>query len=307
MERQIGFSTPEAWHMTPDQRAHHFKAIYDFGARIVRVGIPWGTYTSGQADGVVLGAIEAGLDPLACIVWPKKQTGIFSTGSSKDFAEFCKMLAVRYPKVRSFELWNEPNLGGFWANGNPKTYSSYLMAGSAAIRSLGNGQKIVSAGLAACGKNTWLWIPLNRDPVDFLAGMYEAKAKDSFDVVAYHPYALSKNMLSLGEVTVEHPMIQNARTIRDLMVSSGDASKPVYWTEAGSSTSVRSEQQQKTDLANIIEMFNRNVYVERMYLHTFRDFPYGKSNSSANIEHRYGIVDCNGNPKPAYETVKSLI
>ena len=283
----IGFTTPEVWHHTKAQTDWLYTSMREFGARIVRVGIPWGLHNHAAADRVINGAIAAGLDPLVCIVWPRKQVW-FREGTAAEFAQFCGMLAKRYPTV-DFELWNEPNLGRFWhLRPSAAAYAQFLTGGTRAIRAAGNGQTVVAAGLAACVTWPKFGWRVNVDPVDFLNGMRAAGAE--YDVAAYHPYALTPDFKQLQNV-LGHPMVRKA----------DEFTGRVWWTEAGSSTTVRSFAQQDDDLENIIALFRAST-AERLYLHTYRD--YGTSSS---IEHGYGIVDYIGQHKLAYERVKSLI
>lgn len=88
------------------------------------------------------------------------------------------------PKVpiRSWQIWNEPNISAFWASGpSPAEYTVLLQAASKAIRAVDGDAEIVTGGL-----------PESRLGVaapEFLAGIYKAGGKGAFDVAAIHPYS----------------------------------------------------------------------------------------------------------------------
>lgn len=66
------------------------------------------------------------------------------------YAEFARRAALAFKgrNVAGFELWNEPNLAGFWPNPDPVAYSKLLAATVTAIRTVDTTVPIVSAGIA---------------------------------------------------------------------------------------------------------------------------------------------------------------
>jgi hypothetical protein len=130
-----------------------------------------------------------------------------------------------YRPIEVWEVWNEPNLRGFWTDGdpNPREYAELLGLVSEAIRHADRRAKVVLAGLASPRS------PRAFDAHEFLADLYEVPGfSESFDIGAAHPYG--------GTVRgVERRMA----AIRRVMDQNGDAEKPLWITELGwSSTGI---------------------------------------------------------------------
>jgi hypothetical protein len=149
-----------------------------------------------------------------------------------DMGEFGAVLARRYGPggsfwrehaelpclpVRSWQVWNEPNLPVFWPHGpNAAEYVALLRAAASGIRRVDPGAEIVTAGLP----DSSLGVPLD----DYLAAMYAAGGASAFDVVAVNPY---------GEDA--RGVLDRVREVRAVASSSGD--NPAVWiTELGWAT-----------------------------------------------------------------------
>ena len=129
--------------------------------------------------------------------------GVFPPADNASFAAYAAQLVRRYgpdgsfwrahpelPQlpIRSWQIWNEPNIPFYWGgNPNPGAYAELLKAASAAIKSADPGAQVVTAGL----NDSELGIKL----APFLEGMYAAGARDSFDVLALHPYAPASDLV----------------------------------------------------------------------------------------------------------------
>jgi hypothetical protein len=183
------------------------------GARVLRQSFAWsiierepGRYDFSMYDRFVANATRAGVRVLPILFDPPPfrssrpasgaRRGVYPPASNAEFAAFAQLLVRRYgpdgdfwrghpqlPQmpIRSWEVWNEPNLPQFWpAGADPAAYTVMLKAVYAAIKAVDPGARVVSAGLANSGQGTRL--------VPFLRGMYRAGAKDSFDALGLHPY-----------------------------------------------------------------------------------------------------------------------
>jgi hypothetical protein len=196
----------------PDGRASMAVAVAA-GARMLRQSFSWsiiepepGRYNFGQYDRFVAAASGAGLRVLPILFDPPAfrssrpaagaRRGVYPPASNAEFAAFAQLLARRYgpdggfwrahpelPQmpIRSWEVWNEPNLPQFWAAGpDPAAYAAMLKAVYPAIKTVDPGARVISAGLSGGGQGVGF--------VPFLRGMYRAGAKDSFDALGLHPY-----------------------------------------------------------------------------------------------------------------------
>jgi polysaccharide biosynthesis protein PslG len=76
--------------------------------------------------------------------------------SPAQFATWAAEVAARYSSrgVRTFEIWNEPNIVQFWRpKPNPAAYSADLVAAYAAIKTVDPSAFIISGGLARAVTN----------------------------------------------------------------------------------------------------------------------------------------------------------
>jgi hypothetical protein len=115
---------------------------------------------------------------------------------------------VRRQPIRSWQIWNEPNLTRYW-NVAPwaPSYVALLKAAHAALRSADPGAQTILAGLP---NESWT----------ALRAIYAAGGHGAFDVVALHPYTgQPKNVVRLIEFA------------RREMRERGDARMPVWVTE----------------------------------------------------------------------------
>lgn len=143
----------------------------------------------------------------------------------QQFAQFVAGLANRYGAdgtfwaehgeltarpVTRWQLWNEPDLDGFWAEQPYVTgYVGLLRAVRPALRAADPGARLVLAGFP---NDSW-----NR-----LAEIYAAGARGLFDEVAIHPYTAS--------VVNALRVLRRARAV---MRSNGDAGLGLLVTEMG--------------------------------------------------------------------------
>jgi hypothetical protein len=137
-----------------------------------------------------------------------------------DYARFVAMLAARYAgKVIGWEVWNEPDLGLFWQpKPDPLAYTRLLIRAAAAIRAADPGATVVGDGVTF-GNTT------------FLDTMYDAGAHGSFDVLAVHPYTLTRSPDDTRDRY--HSFTRILDDVRATMTSRGDRTVPVWITEFG--------------------------------------------------------------------------
>ncbi len=123
--------------------------------------------------------------------------GTYAPRSNAEFAQFATLLVQRYgpggtfwaahpdlrpQPIRSWQVWNEPNLLVYWPSGvNPGQYAQMLKAVGAAIKQADPGAEIVTAGIPESRSG----MPLPR----FLKGVIRGGARSAFDTLAINPYA----------------------------------------------------------------------------------------------------------------------
>ena len=137
-------------------------------------------------------------------------------GSSGKF--WRKHPALPYRPIRTWEVWNEPNLPrpGLSSATPPTDYEQLLAASAGVIRSTDPAAKLMAAGLGVGYGFGSIPAP------EYLASLYRSGARRYFDLAGIHPY-------SSTVAGSEHEIAQMRSTMNDY----GDASKPLWITEIG--------------------------------------------------------------------------
>jgi hypothetical protein len=178
---------------TIDERVQQLDSL---GVELVRVTLEWrnvetsrGTYAWERSD-AILGALRAaGLTPLVGIWgtpgWANGGRGAnIPPSSASSFASFARAAAERYPWVRNWIVWNEPNQRRWLTPPSPVLYVTRLLNPAAdAIKSVIPRASIAGGATAPRGG------PGGTSPVDFIRGMGRAGAR--LDAYAHHPHPLS--------------------------------------------------------------------------------------------------------------------
>lgn len=151
----------------------------------------------------------------------------------EDYARFAGEFVKRYgDRIHSVQLWDNPNVHPYWGRRvvDPIEYTALLRAGALAARAANPTVQVIAAGLAPNGE-------LVRGRADysdvlFLRGMYDAGARDYFDILAAKPYGM---WTGPDDRRVGMDVFNFSRVIllRDEMVAHGDAAKPVWAVEFG--------------------------------------------------------------------------
>jgi hypothetical protein len=206
------------------------------GVRGARVGFYWtqgqrlgpGAVDFGVYDAPVLAAAREGITVLPVVFstprWARTNPDDPASPprDPADFANFLTALVGRYgpagslwaehpeitPRpIRAWQLWNEPNLRGYWSE-QPfaEGYVALLKAGRAALKAADPGSRAVLAGLP----NGW-------EPLRLI---YRAGGRSAFDIAAIHPYTARPDRVP-----------RFLREARRVMRRFGDRRKPLWVTE----------------------------------------------------------------------------
>ncbi|MCE6991208.1 GH39 family glycosyl hydrolase [Dyadobacter sp. CY323] len=145
-----------------------------------------GKYDWKWLDESVDGLIERGIQPFFNVGYGNKfytedEMGYHPMNNPdalKAFKLFVTALAKRYKgKVSHYEIWNEPNLKGFWKPGeiDPKKYVQLVRETAPLIRS--NCPNAVIVGGVT-----------SRLPYTFIKSLFEAGLGKEIDIFSFHPY-----------------------------------------------------------------------------------------------------------------------
>jgi hypothetical protein len=167
------------------------------GVKLVRYTLQWHEIEKrkaspawGQADAILRGLHERRMVPVVTI-WgsPRWANGGRSANwaprSKWTFAGFARRAANRYPFVKHWLIWNEPNQRRWLRPTSPRVYTQTLLNPAyAAIHNATPGAKVGGGVTAPRGSYGGI------SPVDFIRGMDAARAR--LDAYAHNPYPLRR-------------------------------------------------------------------------------------------------------------------
>jgi len=111
--------------------------------------------------------------------------------SSSSLAAFASAVAKRYPWLRLWEIWNEPNLSTFLMPASPRLYVRRLLNPAyVALHAANPANRVAGGATSPTGTST------GRSPVAFMRGMRAAHAR--LDVYSHHPYPVTAGERPFG-------------------------------------------------------------------------------------------------------------
>ena len=151
--------------------------------------------------------------------------------NNADYANFVSAFVTRYRgKIHYIQIWNEPNLQGEWGGQpiDPAKFTDLLKAAYTAAKSADPSITVLMPGLAPTDQTG----PTNLSDLLFLQGMYDAGARDYFDIATVMVYGYG---YSPYDRRVEFARNNFSRPIQthEIMVKNGDADKAVWAAEYG--------------------------------------------------------------------------
>jgi hypothetical protein len=193
-----------------------------------------GVFRWQSADGILRGLQVHGIQPVVTIYGaPRWANGghapNFAPRSAATFAAFARAAARRYPFVRYWTVWNEPNQRASLRPASPAVYVRTLLNPAyVAIHGVLGSRAKVAGGMTAPRGNTGGVAPLK-----WVAGMRAAHAR--LDAYAHHPYPTHPSAespsagacRSCGDITLAN--------LPRLIAAVGKAfgAKPIWLTEYG--------------------------------------------------------------------------
>lgn len=228
----------------------------------------------------------ASADPGKNCTW-KSYNGSYPPANAWDYANMMRELARRHGhQVIAWEIWNEPNIGRFWATPDPVAYSELLKAASQAIKSQRGNAVVLGGALAGTD-------------FDFLMGMYAQGANNYYDALSIHPYTngspddCSTNLASF---------YCGVEGMRAMMLHNHDY-KPMWFTEFGWSTLTVGEHNQSQFLQQAIGRIKQWDFVPVATYYNLVDTNF--SAGAPAFEHHMGLFRANGTPKPAAQWLQA--
>lgn len=196
-----------------------------------------------------------------------------------------------YEPLKSYQVWNEPELEAFWGEPDAEEYADFLKLSRKAIEDGDEDAEIVIGGI----------VPYTSRGIDFkpyIKDLYDTpKFKKQFDVMALHPYGRDEDDVELVLDDLDN-----------LLAKLGDSGREVWvtefgWASDGESDSflVKDREQQANLLRKTLKLMNdrgRQWDLDTATWFDFRDdAPPGVKKGPFNYT---GLFEHNGFAKPAW-------
>jgi xylan 1,4-beta-xylosidase len=220
-------------------------------------------------------------------------------------ASFIRHIEDRYGRdeVRSwyFEVWNEPNLSGFWEGGDQKAYFALYDLTSKTIKEIDSTLRV--GGPATAGA---AWVP------EFLAHVKESGA--AVDFVATHTYGveggfLDENGKSDTKLSASpDAIVGDVRRVREQISASAFPKLPLYFTEWSTSYTPRDRVHDSYISAPYIlsKLKATQGLVQGMSYWTYTDLFEEPGPPPTPFHGGFGLLTREGIRKPAYFAYKYL-
>ena len=218
---------------------------------------------------------------------------------------FVRHLEERYGKneVRTwyFEVWNEPNLSGFWEGGDQKAYFELYDLTSKTIKNVD--PKLRVGGPSTAGA---AWVP------EFLAHVKQSGAP--VDFVTTHTYGVQGGFLDENgkNDTKLDPspdaIVGDVRRVREQITASAFSGLPLYFTEWSTSYTPRDSVHDSYISAPYIltKLKASQGLLQGMSYWTYTDLFEEPGPPTAPFQGGFGLLNPQGIRKPAYFAYKYL-
>jgi xylan 1,4-beta-xylosidase len=218
---------------------------------------------------------------------------------------FIRHIEVRYGKdeVRTwyFEVWNEPNLSGFWEGGDQKAYFELYDLTAKTIKSIDPALRV--GGPATAGA---AWVP------EFLAHVKQSGA--GVDFVTTHTYGVQGGFLDeegRSDTKLDpspDAIIGDVRRVRDQISASPFPGLPLYFSEWSTSYTPRDFVHDSYISAPYIltKLKASQGLAQGMSYWTYTDLFEEPGPPTASFQGGFGLLNREGIRKPAFFAYKYL-
>ena len=195
----------DAWLVSgPGTLSSRLRELDRIGVDIVRFTLRWNeiaaerpatptdpgddAYRWGRADAVLTGLNRQGIAAVVTLVgtpsWANGGLGpSYAPTSKTSLADFAYATARRYPFIRHWTIWNEPNQRRWLRPASPKLYVERLLNPAYGAIKQATPKALVAGGVTAPRGNAG-----GVSPLAWITGMGKAGAR--LDAYAHHPYPL---------------------------------------------------------------------------------------------------------------------
>lgn len=212
------------------------------------------------------------------------------------FATRMASLALRYPQVNTWQVWNEPNI--VWRpKEDPVAYGRLLALSTEAIRNAVPGKPVATAGMA-------YYSQMHSTSGYMLQTLVDGGLGQQNIVAAYHPYSEYPE----GDSPPDRDFLVRGNAMNQLLHSNGV--QQVWATEWGwSSYAGPVEMQAIIGLRGQADYTLRRLALmstmdyQRIFLFNLSDL----DERATARDQGYGLVDLQGNPKPVYLALQNFL
>ncbi|HED16567.1 MAG TPA: hypothetical protein ENI64_07140, partial [Gammaproteobacteria bacterium] len=220
--------------------------------------------------------------------------------SNKEYADFLTELALRYPHVKAWQIWNEPNLRAFWQpKDDPAAYYELVKTTVKKLRAAAPGRTLVLGGMA-------YWSTMFKRGGLMLEELQKLGAFKLVDAIAYHPYLRTP----YGDISSRHPynFITTGLWLNDASRKLG--ARAIWATEWGWGSYqnkkehdevVSEEQQAEYTLQRLVLMMAMGF--DKVFYFNISDLP----DYVAPPHRDSGLLYKDGRPKPVYKALARFI
>jgi hypothetical protein len=323
-------------HMNDVQMDATLNDLKSVGFKWIRFDMVWAsvqpngpsTFKWAEYDRIVTAARAKGFSLLPTLAYAPawaRQSACASSDTCaptdmSQFAAFAHAAAAHYAGqgVVNWEVWNEPNLKGFWLPApDAVSYTGMLKATYLAIKSAEPGAVVITGGTGSLdGRASSI------EQRVFLRQMYAAGAKPYFDAVGYHPYSYPVLASSVRDWSGWSKMSDLSDSLRSIMTANGDGGKVLWLTEYGAPTGGpgkvvtptgynedvdapdhEDEAMQANTVTDSVKYVRASSWIGPMFWYSYQD----RSTDSSSNENFFGLLRADGSRKPAYTAFKQLL
>lgn len=198
-----------------------------------------------------------------------------------EYVRFCETVVKHYKgKIKTYEVWNEYNLG--WGRDNtPERYAELLKAAYTAIKAID--PEITVTGGVVCSEHS-----------EWIRRMLKAGAYDYFDALSIHPYCSVTDLAYPDENQGQAEA--NVQAFKDVIAEFGPV-KPVWISEMGWTTTAAiatDRNEQAACYARLIAITEASDVIDGLTFYDLRD----DGLNPFEMEHHWGIIESKGTAVP---------
>jgi hypothetical protein len=231
------------------------------------------------------------------------------------FARYALVLATRYgpngtlwaerpsvPKlpIRSWQIWNEPNLGIYWCNrSSARQYVRMLREVGGTIKGVDRKAEIVTAGLPPSKLSSA--IPIER----YIAQMYRAGGRKAFDTMAINSYAKDQRELRTLLGAIRRQMNRRGHRRARIWITE------LGWGDVGPAhrfiVGAQGQASRISSSFRTIARLRRKLRIRGVVYYTWRDSPPYPPLYRDMWGLHTGLLDASANPKPAFYAFRDAV